>query len=692
MSVTVPLGRFYRVWFHGGAPDELIGAEFVYRTASNVKLEQFGKDLKDVIRCIIPDNTPIHLVLDGRAEERESHEHSSGFRMGSSFEPVRVKVTPLRAMITKSSRMRGLPEWFHDYIDSAFAGLSTSVTTYGGRNPKRHDTSSYADGGSNDSINRPRHRDHNSSSSASVFSSLGSSMAVSRRIGQATTEIGRRFRHENFEGELAGADKFSFMQPISKGRDRGAKDSKGRDRGAKDWLRGYSGDFAAKTLRVTQLQVGQAFPACVSRQAVVHRVVFTQSPLEAASDSICQWCAILFRTAIATNGQAVLGTSIAYSWALPSVDKIRNMLILFFFIGTNRDPGIGIDAAKVVSDCIHSSRVKEMGLYLLKKNTNFEEEEEGDALQSYDRLSEDEVKRLQIRLARSLVVFMELLHLMITRNRELLLEVIKEKKKSDSSSRHSHSASVVSLSDVRSMKSTITRQNSVNGNDSRADSFSEKDRPFHRRKGSGFSFVNDDSSVASVYTSDKARTDSAIGIQSELQRAFISLCKEVQPRIVGVMGNQTPRWLKLCMQDNYFSAYAYRNVKIGTFILAQRDFNSGRLFFGSYPPVLFTAMEEELAFDSLDDTEDDDNTKHPVVAGPRSTSSQDGVSHHGRSVSGMRAPESPGGSLGSGSFASRSSDAGRSQQSSKRSVKSSDFMDRRLALTPDRSSSRKTAL
>jgi hypothetical protein len=87
------------------------------------------------------------------------------------------------------------------------------------------------------------------------------------------------------------------MQPIDKG----------RDRGTRDWLRGSSGDFASKTLRVTQLQVAQAFPACVSRQAVVHRVVFTQSPLEAAIDSLCQWCSILFRTAVATNGQAVLG-------------------------------------------------------------------------------------------------------------------------------------------------------------------------------------------------------------------------------------------------------------------------------------------------------------------------------------------------------------------------------------------------
>jgi hypothetical protein len=250
--------------------------------------------------------------------------------------------------------------------------------------------------------------------------------------------------------------------------------------------------------------------------------------------------------------------------------------------GTNYDPGIGIEAAKVVSDCIHSSRVKEMGLYLLKKNTNFEEEEEGDALQSYDRLAEDEVKKLQLRLARSLVVFMELLHLMIARNRELLLEVIQERKKGETDSRHGHSTSLsrgdLSLSDGRSNRSIATRQGSLKSNDSLSDLKTRGDdsnRSHHKRKGSASqgpgSLANDDFSLASAFASEKARTDSAIGIQSELQRAFISLSKEVHPKILGIMGTETPRWLKQCTQDNYFSAYTYRNVKIRKFV-ARRSY------------------------------------------------------------------------------------------------------------------------
>jgi hypothetical protein len=32
--------------------------------------------------------------------------------------------------------------------------------------------------------------------------------------------------------------------------------------------------------------------------------------------------------------------------------------------------------------------------------------------------------------------------------------------------------------------------------------------------------------------------------------------------ILGIMGSETPRWLKLCCQENYFSAYSYRQTKI----------------------------------------------------------------------------------------------------------------------------------
>ena len=53
------------------------------------------------------------------------------------------------------------------------------------------------------------------------------------------------------------------------------------------------------------------------------------------------------------------------------------------------------------------------------------------SLESYDRLSDGEIAKLQLKLARLIVVFFELLHLLITRNRQILLDVMQERKKTD---------------------------------------------------------------------------------------------------------------------------------------------------------------------------------------------------------------------------------------------------------------------
>ena len=110
-EVSAILGRFYRVWFHGGAPDELNGVEFVYRAERTVRLDQFGQELREVIKSIIPDKTPIHLVLDGRSETKlEDAPQSFGFRLGPTpLEPVRIKVTPLRPLFGQNCRLRGMP-------------------------------------------------------------------------------------------------------------------------------------------------------------------------------------------------------------------------------------------------------------------------------------------------------------------------------------------------------------------------------------------------------------------------------------------------------------------------------------------------------------------------------------------------------------------------------------------------------
>jgi len=55
-EVSAILGRFYRVWFHGGAPDELSGVEFVYRSKSNCKCSGFfqkDRECADACFCCV---------------------------------------------------------------------------------------------------------------------------------------------------------------------------------------------------------------------------------------------------------------------------------------------------------------------------------------------------------------------------------------------------------------------------------------------------------------------------------------------------------------------------------------------------------------------------------------------------------------------------------------------------------------
>lgn len=259
--------------------------------------------------------------------------------------------------------------------------------------------------------------------------------------------------------------------------------------------------------------------------------------------------------------------------------------------GTNSDPGIGIDAAKVISECIHSSKVKEMGLSLLKKNTNVEEEDD-DVLHSYDRLAEEEIKKFQLKLARSFVVFMELLHLLISRNRDLLLDVIQSRRKTDAhpTSKQGRDYSIGSIPplnkqigrdasvggslatrDDRSRHGTLTERRPSIANESTSSSHDGRSREEAsmvsnaRSRTASEEYAGNTAAAVGDSGFDRLRTDSAIGIQRELQLAFINLAKDLYPMILGIMEGDTPRWLKQCCHDSYFSAYTYRQSKIRKF-------------------------------------------------------------------------------------------------------------------------------
>lgn len=505
LELSSHLGRFYRVYFHGSAPDEFVGVEFVYRTHVSVRLEQFGADLCAVLKSLLPLGTPIGLHLDdGRPEAHDG----PGLRGNASLigvkrpsqrrpvahvkaglEPIRdaglctIKITPLRPMLRNEFLCRGSLEWFYKRTEmqgfTQHLGSNASVTSDSLTHP------SVPSSERSKIVHPPRHR--------SGISNAGSLSMMS--CSKVSTDIlsGTRINEHSQQTNQIGAsvDLFSFTQP--KHRD--------KRRGAKDWLKA-PGDFAEKNLKVTKLQVAQGFPTCVTRQTVISRDVDFQSPLEAGVEAICSWCSVLFRSVVATNGRAVLGTAL--------------------------DHGIGKAAAKVVADCIHCARVKEMAQALLTRTSVVEEESNESRNEASstsfrrsnkERLSESEIGKNQIRLARGIVMYLELLHLLIARNRDMLLAIVRARKHQ--------------------------------GN--RANSSSDDNASQAQKK-------SDAGSVSSRTNID--RTHDSIAVQSELQRAFIAMAKALYPIIYQVIDEETPSWLKLCCQDTYFSTYTYRSTRI----------------------------------------------------------------------------------------------------------------------------------
>ena len=440
------------------------------------------------------------------------------------------------------------------------------------------------------------HHTQASSFSATLFSSVGSSVVAPAGYHLTSVQIPSEVeRNSRFtapsDGDLAGVDKFCFVQPKNRAR-------------PLEWWKSAAADIAEKNLRVTQLQVAESFPASVSRQVVAHRLVFSQSPLEAGIDSVCQWCSILFQTAVATTGVAVLKTSF--------------------------DPGIGTDAAKIVADSIHNSRVKEIGLTLLKEPSEKQDRCLGDfTTMDTGHLSDDEIAKLQIKLARLIVVFVELLHLLIGRNRDMLLEVIQDKKKSDivgsvppggmigkgfvrqSSTgqrseglRKAGSVGPYITTDPSLPTSTAPMQHRRNYTDTSVKSEDARGRSIHN-----FPVGSEDNqSYQSVITSAGVRTESAIAVQSELQRAFISLTKSLYKNVQSKLLDETPRWFKQIGQDSYFSLGTYLQTKI--------------------------PMAEELCFVGFDGLQSDAGSHHPFTYAPSFHSEQGYDSPRGESVGG----------------------------------------------------------
>ncbi len=228
-------------------------------------------------------------------------------------------------------------------------------------------------------------------------------------------------------------------------------------------------------------------------------------------------------------------------------------MLQLFHTGGQRNQGLNADSAKLVMESIHSSGVKRIGITFLSVNVSSGESNTGPGMYSpYESLDEGEIERVQAKLARMIVTFIELLHLLIARNRDVLLTVVQARK------RKGGDASSVASGSVHGGYAATPRAGSY--------SFSPMKRHRDRNEvDSGYLYDRAHSDIMGgqghiSHASD--RTDSAIGVQSELQRGLISLVKALSPHLLDTLNNEVPRWLRSCCQDNYFSSGLYRQADI----------------------------------------------------------------------------------------------------------------------------------
>jgi hypothetical protein len=218
-----------------------------------------------------------------------------------------------------------------------------------------------------------------------------------------------------------------------------------------------------------------------------------------------------------------------------------------------------ICVAKVLADCIHSSGVKQIGLLFLSVNQPDNKNNETSYYSSYERLSEEEIEKTQTKLARIIVIFLELLHLLIARNRDVLLAVVQSRKR-----RGGDSASVASGSHegngAAHRMSTHHSPIKVGYEGQEGDS--------HYKIGSDVlgKSISTSNNPSGHKVSNSDRTDAAIGVQSELQRGFISLVRALSPNLLDTINTEVPRWMRQCCQENYFSSGLYRQADIRKFL------------------------------------------------------------------------------------------------------------------------------
>lgn len=254
--------------------------------------------------------------------------------------------------------------------------------------------------------------------------------------------------------------------------------------------------------------------------------------------------------------------------------------------------------------------MKQIGISFLSVNPQLDPSTEPSYYSPYERLSDEEVEKVQTKLARIIVTFLELLHLLIARNRHIILAAVQARKR-------------------KGTDAVSTTSGSYEGNGPGSSHKGFQNSPLKYEEGQESDLSNSNLRLGgdmlgkSITTSKSAshkvngsdRTDAAIGIQSELQRGFISLVRSLSPNLLDAINTEVPRWIRQCCQENYFSSGLYRQADIREFLFILYGHIERKAHGASY--CLSTiAIGDELFF-SMDSEErgSKDDSSVPVSIG-----------------------------------------------------------------------------
>ena len=467
-----------------------------------------------------------------------------------------VKITPLRPVAGgRAALVAGSKEWFEKKCLTPQNVVSVPTNASPMSNLPNSSSGSDAESLLGTSLSQRKSSDPTSSSfnGFSTMSSIGSMSVLRSSSTLHSPKASASQRARKVEATSAPSseldsdsfDTFVFTLPLS---------SYTEDR--RSSVSGDNRRMVEKNLRITQLKVATSFPTAVSRLPVISRTVNLVSPLQQNVSTVCSWNSIMFQTILATSNLTVHNDG--------------------EFLGY----GIGKEAAKILVDALHQSRICSMAVKVLSSKSLYSQRSN----RKLEILNEEEIVQLKCQLSRGIVMFLELLHTLLVKNRELLLDWVAQRKLRaeedrdtfNSNSNHrsfSHnfgqgimpkfSASHMHRSHHGSHHSgTYSGTHGTLGSTSSKRSMDEAEAN-NCNPGEEDMENRGEDGTGRVTLAPGEQLKSAIGVQSELQRSFSSTTRALYPLLTSWLGEEeVPSWIAMSSADGYFASSSYASVQM----------------------------------------------------------------------------------------------------------------------------------